>query len=186
MKMISSARNNGRTNEDWFHKYSCHSSRASEICQRPSIVTLVTHIHSNLYMKRWTRLVINAPRASSTGLAMWPSQNFSFSSSCWTCLENLHQVFLSSSCWDLWNQLYEESHLYLAIVASYYDILLTASPRLRSYSLSESLTRFKEYAYPYRCHARGGEWAALKSGEEGRLGGVSKANRAAQQRTALV
>ena len=101
MKMISSARNNGRTNEDWFHKYSCHSSRASEICQRPSIVTLVTHIRSNLYMKRWTRLVINAPRASSTGLAMWPSQNFSFSSSCWTCLENLHQVFLSSSCWDL-------------------------------------------------------------------------------------
>ena len=31
MKMISSARNNGRTNEDWFHKYSCRSSRASEI-----------------------------------------------------------------------------------------------------------------------------------------------------------
>ena len=90
-----------RTNEDWFHKYSCRSSRASEICQRPSLVTSVTHPQSNLYMKRWTRLVINPPRASSTDLAMWPSQNFSFSLSCSACLVNLHQAFLSSSCWDL-------------------------------------------------------------------------------------
>ena len=106
-----------RTNEDWFHKYSCRSSRASEICQRPSLVTSVTHPQSNLYMKRWTRLVIDPPRASSTDLAMWPSQNFSFSLSCSACLVNLHQAFLSSSCWDLWNQLYEESHLFLAIGA---------------------------------------------------------------------
>ena len=90
-----------RTNEDWFHKYSCRSSRASEICQRPSLVTSVTHPQSNLYMKRWTRLVIDPPRASSTDLAMWPSQNFSFSLSCSACLVNLHQAFLSSSCWDL-------------------------------------------------------------------------------------
>ena len=106
-----------RTNEDWFHKYSCRSSRASEICQRPSLVTSVTHPQSNLYIKRWTRLVINPPRASSTDLAMWPSQNLSFLSSCSACLANLHQAFLSSSCWDLWNQLYEESHLFLAIGA---------------------------------------------------------------------
>ena len=128
--MISSARNNGRTNEDWFHKYSCHSSRASEICQRPSIVTLVTHIHSNLYMKRWTRLVINTPWSSSTIHLRRPQPVWlrvpvrASSSPCLTCLVNLRQVLLPPRVAGTSETSYSEESHFLISKCCPFSILL--------------------------------------------------------------
>ena len=131
----------------WFHNIRVAFSwpqRSASVHHSHEICDTVQPVH-----KRWTRLVTDTPWASSTGLAVRPSQSFLLA--LLDLSVNLHQVLLPLELLGpLKTSYYEELHFLPSKCCNIQHPAAAAQISLISSTDSSNISLL------YRCHVRGG------------------------------